>query len=97
MCGQVWSPPVISGVVSGPGQLRLRTVCPAPTTQVYPDLGRSTFSPPDTLRDSVALFLQVATLLSLTHLKAADSVSAANYLSLSAVAFLRCMTRSPVV
>ena len=32
---------------------------PLATTRVYPDRGRSTFSPPDTLRESMALFLQV--------------------------------------
>ena len=36
-------------------------VSPLATTRVYPDRGRSTFSPPDTLRDSMALFLQVPT------------------------------------
>lgn len=33
---------------------------PLATTRVYPDRGRGTFSPPDTLRDSMALFLQVS-------------------------------------
>ena len=37
---------------------------PLATTRVYPDRGRGTFSPPDTLRDSMALFLQVSRLRS---------------------------------
>ena len=32
---------------------------PLATTRVYAERGRGTFSPPDMLRDSMALFLQV--------------------------------------
>ncbi len=36
---------------------------PLATTRMHPDRGRgNTFSPPDTLRDSMALFLQVSAL-----------------------------------
>ena len=32
---------------------------PLATTRIYAERGRGTFSPPDMLRDSMALFLQV--------------------------------------
>lgn len=55
------TPSVTSAVLGavGSGVEDPGLISPLATTRVYPDRGRSTFSPPDTLRDSMALFLQV--------------------------------------
>ncbi len=50
-------------------------ISPLATTRVYPDRGRSTFSPPDNLRDSMALFLQVPTPLIIKFKAAAQNLS----------------------
>lgn len=52
---------VMSSCNAGSGGEEAVLESPLVTTRVRPERGRgSTFSPPDTLRDSMALFLQVS-------------------------------------